>query len=212
MKYKKYIAIPSLFVVLIAMACVLLTMNKNRNDYGAVYENPLIGCPLTVPVGILQYSDESYIIVDTLPDMKGKILIWIDSTHCAPCMIDYIYNYSEVQSYAIDSLGMNNAIYIMVNPKSKDVDFFKSELSNCSFPFTVYVDVDGLFNKANPFLVGSYDGLFAGMIPAYLLDEEGKIQTMWYSKETQSPDAVLNRGKTYLNMLRNDRSYNRIMP
>lgn len=212
MKKNIIIKIAAVIILITAIVYVVQSLKSNKTGYAPNIQNPLIGSVVTIPIGLTQYSDESYNSVESVPDMKGKLLILIDSAFCAPCMLDYLYNFVGVDSYATDSLGLDNAVYVIISPKRRDVSFFKSELSNCSFPFIVFVDGDSQFYKANPLLQGMSDGLFAGMIPIYLLDTEGKIQTIWYSSEKQTTEGILKQGKAFLNMIRDDHSKNRIMP
>ena len=135
----RIIKIAAFVVVITGLFCVIITIIDGRSKYGDTINNPLIGSNMIIPVGVTRYSNETFELVDTAPDMRGKILVWIDSTKCAPCMLDYLYKFEEVDAYAHDSLGLKEAIFVVVCPQRKDISFFRRELSNCSFPFSIYV-------------------------------------------------------------------------
>lgn len=68
------------------------------------------------------------------------MLIWVDSTKCSLCQLDYLYNYEFVNDYIKESLYNLIEIMIVITPKSSELNQLLIEIPNYCFDYPISVD------------------------------------------------------------------------
>lgn len=102
----------------------------------------------------------------TCADSAYKLVIYIDSASCSPCIISHMYDYEETVE-KFDSAGIRTLF--VFEPSQDKVEDVMSYLEQQNNPFLSIVVRDGGFASANPHLPPS------SMLHSFLLNEKNEV-------------------------------------
>lgn len=110
-------------------------------------------------------------ICDSLLAIKGKkvtceevcpsdgmsVFLWIDSTKCIPCEMNYLYSFESFSNRCEHILGKGKCLFVVISPgKSYSIDYIIKEINSQNYSFNLYVDtkntLDEMFNCDNRML------------------------------------------------------------
>lgn len=80
-----------------------------------------------------------------------KCIVYIDSSECAPCRINGLYEWSEYTKFSRSTNGIFEVIFVIV-PKAKDYDSIVTLLKTNKYDSKIYIDSKCDFERLNPML------------------------------------------------------------
>lgn len=96
-----------------------------------------LGQTIKIPENIKYYGfneNPSY-----LKEGIPKIIVWFDSTDCAPCSVKSMYLYEEIESFCRDSLNGAELVFLF-SPRNDENAILQSNLYASRPVYDVYVD------------------------------------------------------------------------
>ena len=133
----------SFFVLLLFIA---LSCNSNRKAVRSEVES-LIGSRIRIPNDLVcKYNglDTSFVIEDNI-----KMLIYYDSISCSPCLMNQMFEWSDV-IYHSETIASPFPIYFIFNPSEHEYHTLVKMLKLQSFDYPVFIDTTGSLAKQNP--------------------------------------------------------------
>ena len=94
-----------------------------------------------------------------------KMVIYNDSLECSSCKIMHMEDVKDLYELSEEYPGLG--IYTIFSPRQLEYDGAMVDLMRLNYPYALYVDMDGAFEKANPGLPD--DKRFH----SFLLDRDG---------------------------------------
>lgn len=162
-------------------------MHKRKNYLLYSLIIPIIA--LTFSCNDRKESDEiigNSICCDSLLLIKGKkciddvntssngfsVFLWIDSTKCIPCEMNYLYGYESFSNRCDKIIGHAGSMKVILSPgKTYDKNMIVNEISGQNYSFDILVDYDNTFNSIfncnNRIILITRDGI---IINYYYLD------------------------------------------
>ena len=144
--------------------------NNNLNNNNEIVN--IAGMNLVLPDTMLRYDNNYNTLAKTETHKidKDRMIIWIDSTKCSTCYLDYLYNYEVVNDYIRDSLCNQIEIMMLITPK-RIVSLLKERLL---FWYTLNSVTPEMYNDLH--LTVKNDAIMV-----LLSDKNGKIKSGIYN-------------------------------
>lgn len=106
------------------------------------------------------------------------VFLWIDSTKCIPCEMNYLYGYESFSNSCDNIIGRAGSMIVIISPgKTYNIDMIVNEISDQNYSFNILVDYENtfnsLFNCNNRILFIEKDGI---IIKYYSLDNNKRDQ------------------------------------
>lgn len=111
-----------------------------------------------------------------------SVFLWIDSTKCIPCEMNYLYGLESFSNRCEYILGQGKYLFVVISPgKSYGIDNIVKEIENQNYSFNLFVDtnntLDDIFNCDNRMLLITKDGL---ILKYYAIDNNSRRQSSFY--------------------------------
>ncbi|MDE6521866.1 MAG: hypothetical protein K2L17_03525 [Muribaculaceae bacterium] len=165
-KYKelKYIVIAVLMVICsVGFIIYYFSLSPKRTLEKQVMKMTGINVDLSFEKAKIFFNgvDSSY---TSMP--KKKFVVFVDSTSCSGCTISHLIDYYEIN----DTLRAKGAeMLVVLNPERGQIDEVFSRLNHEKFPFWYIVDVEGEFDRNNPWIPDNK------ILHVFTTDEQDKI-------------------------------------
>jgi hypothetical protein len=107
-----------------------------------------------------------------------SVILWIDSTKCIPCEMNYLYGYESFNNRCEKILGYAGCMKVIISlGKSYNIDMIVYELSDQNYSFDILLDsnnkYNSFFNCNNRILIIEHDGI---ILDYYHLDNKKRDQ------------------------------------
>ena len=79
-----------------------------------------------------------------------RLVVYVDSSDCSSCRLNNLMYYTDYAS--LSKVFPVFQFFVIIFPDSESEDNIIKNISHRSFPFDVFVDLEGAFSKKNPFL------------------------------------------------------------
>ena len=157
---------------LIISIIVLTVSCNNRNE-----QNNIIGKSICCDSLLLIKGKKSIDDVKTVSN-GFSVFLWIDSTKCIPCEMNYLYGYELFSNRCDRITGHSGSMKVIISPaKAYDIDMIVNEVRGQNYSFDILVDYDNtfnpLFNCNNRILVIERNGV---IMKSYYLDDRKRDQ------------------------------------
>lgn len=199
---KKRIAIiASLLIVTVTIATLFINPRfikrviamRNKNESTLVEMGKLY-----FPEDMQVFSTEKQLNdIDSVLSTLSKMVVWVESTKCAVCELDFLYNLNEIPKYCLDSLGGKVSIMVIISTKNDETDSLINELKNSNYSFPIYIDKKNEFGEINP-SVAPTTGFFYGTFPFIKSNHSGDIISVVYVNGDGTYEGVLSSAKESL--------------
>lgn len=149
--------------------------NNNLNNNNEIVN--IAGMNLVLPDTMLRYDNNYNTLAKTETHKidKDRMIIWIDSTKCSTCYLDYLYNYEVVNDYIRDSLCNQIEIMMLITPKRNELENLLFKIQNHNFDYPINIDYNQeMYNDLH--LTVNNDAIMV-----LLSDKNGKIKSGIYN-------------------------------
>ncbi len=148
----------------------------------------MIGKEILIPNDIECYINGRDTSIGVLDNTTSKMVVYLDSTECSSCEINYLPRYSNISDVNIWTRG-KFAIVFIFSPKNKDIEAIRRSISRYqSINALLLLDKSGNFAKLNQ------NTLINKNLKTFLLDQNNEVvlvgsplgnEKMWdlYKKE-----------------------------
>lgn len=176
---------------------------KEKYEPGeTVYVPTIIDEPFGIPSGMTKYESGKLSTVGGFPNLNNKMVVWIDSTKCSTCHLEYLYNYNDLVDYCKESLFDyckaksldQTGVVVIISPKKSELSSLKKELVKNRYSFPVYIDVNREIEKLNPMIMTNQ--LEADQ--CIMLYDGGKVYSIVYNRNKEYTEISIKLCKSQL--------------
>lgn len=146
---KKNVSLVILTISLLLIGIVITYLIKNFSYVGKPIALPKV--EVRLPDRMMSVDFDSTYYVNNAEIERTTLLVWIDSTHCMPCSVDYLYDYEPLDKRLKETISDSVQIIAVLSPKPSELDALKFKLRREHFSFSVYIDESNTFQDLNPF-------------------------------------------------------------
>lgn len=127
---------------------------------------------LSRKVEIPEYREEFFYpdrnVYEGFEEAKLKYVVYADSLSCSPCFVKHLNQWMKY-IYDFKKYGDRLKFYFILSPKIGEREFLAQEISNSSFDYPVFLDVDRKFGKYNSHIPDNQQFHY------FLLDENNHV-------------------------------------
>lgn len=170
-------------------------VKKEKYKVGEIiYVPTIIDEPFGIPTGMLKYEGGKIATVDQLPDFNTKMVVWIDSTKCASCHLDYLHVYNDLVDYCNNELQEKAGLVVIISPKLPELPSLKNKLLKNSYNFPIFLDINREIEKLNPMIVTNQ----FESDQCIMLYDGGKVYSIVYNKNDKDTEVAIRLCKSQI--------------
>lgn len=148
---KKTILIVVLTVLLVLVGIMAVRLMKGVRYAGMPQFLPRV--EVRLPDRMLAVDFDSIYDINDKKIDRTTLLVWIDSTHCMPCSVEYLYDYELLNKKLKTTISDSLQVIAVLSPKFSELEALKYKLKREHFDFPVFIDESNKFSVLNPFFI-----------------------------------------------------------